>query len=151
MMIATQNIDGLHQRAGSRNVVEIHGSIWRTRCTRTGQEFEEGEVPVEGGPFPPRTPSGALLRPAVVWFGEMLPREPIERIETFLEEPPDLALVIGTSAAFGYIIQWALRAKSLGATLVEINLDPTDLSPAANFTLRAPAGQVLPDLVGGKG
>lgn len=147
MMIATQNIDGLHQRAGSRCVVEIHGSIWRARCLKTGREYAEGEVTIEGGPIPPMSPEGTMLRPSVVWFGEMLPVEPIERIEEFLREPADLALVIGTTAAFGYIVEWAIRAKRMGATLVEINPDETPLSPAADYALRGPAGEVLPRLV----
>jgi NAD-dependent deacetylase len=147
MLIATQNIDELHQRAGSRNVVEIHGSIWRTRCTRTGREYREGEVQIEGGPIPPLTPEGDLLRPAVVWFGEMLPLRPLEQIAEFLAVPPDLALVIGTSAAFGYIVEWALRAKRMGATLVEINPDSTELSALADFQLRQPAGQALPSMI----
>ncbi len=150
MLIATQNVDGLHQRAGSRRVVEVHGSIMRTRCTRTGREFEEGEVTVEGGSVPPISPAGALLRPAVVWFGENVPLEPIGRIQTFLEDPPDLALVIGTSALFGYIIAWALNAKSDGATLVEINPQRTDLGGQAHYALQAPAGQVLPELIPGE-
>lgn len=151
MLVATQNIDGLHRLAGSRNVAEIHGSIWRTRCLATGREYEEGEVQIEGGPVPPLTPEGNLLRPSVVWFGEMLPQGPLLQIEDFLAEPPDLALVIGTSAAFGYIIEWAVRAKRRGATLVEINLDPTDISPLADYVFREPSGQILPRLVGEEG
>lgn len=147
LLVVTQNVDGLHQRAGSQNVIEIHGSLWRTRCTLTGLEYEEGEVKVEGGPLPPLSPAGALLRPAVVWFGEMLDPRPIRRIEEFLRIPPDLALVVGTTAAFGYITDWALAVKRRGALLVEINPEPTGLTPLADYHLRGEAGDLLLHLV----
>ena len=147
LLVATQNVDGLHQRAGSRAVAEVHGSIWTVLCTATGRRYREGEVTVEGGPVPPVGPEGALLRPGVVWFGEALPEEPIERIETFLADPPDLALVIGTSALFGYIVGWALRARAAGATLIEINPERTELSFEADYFLQGKAGEILPSLI----
>lgn len=147
MMVVTQNIDGLHQRAGSRRVVEIHGSLWRHRCMVTGREYADGEVVIEGGPLPPVTPEGRLLRPSVVWFGELLPTAPLEEIWDYLQTPPDLALVIGTTAQFGYIVEWALTCRRAGAALVEINPDPSELATLATHVLPEPAGQALARLV----
>lgn len=150
MMVVTQNIDGLHQRAGSRHVVEVHGSLWRHRCLKTGREYCDAEVTIEGGPVPPLSPEGNLLRPSVVWFGEMLPVKPLEAIDDYLSmgPPPDLALVIGTTAQFGYIIQWALMSQRMGAKLVEINPDPSELANFADYVVAEPAGQALARLVG---
>lgn len=147
MMVVTQNIDGLHQRAGSQRVVEIHGSLWRHRCLVTGQEYSEGEVVIEGGPLPPLTPEGKLLRPSVVWFGEMLPTAPLEEIWDYLQTPPDLALVIGTTAQFGYIVEWVLTCRRGGAALIEINPDPSELATVSDHVLAEPAGQALARLV----
>lgn len=147
MMIATQNIDGLHQRAGSRRVVEVHGSLWRSRCMVTGREYPDAEVVIESGPLPPLTPEGHLLRPSVVWFGELLPAAPLEEIDDFLTTPPDLALVIGTTAQFGYIVEWALRSRRQGAALVEVNPSPTGLASVADHVIAEPAGRALARLV----
>jgi NAD-dependent deacetylase len=147
MLVATQNIDGLHQRAGSRRVIEIHGSLWRHRCLATGREYCDDEVTIEGGPLPPVTPEGKLLRPSVVWFGEMLPTPPLEEIEDFLATPPDLTLLIGTTAQFGYIIDWALRSQRMGAALVEINPTPSELAVMADHVVAEPAGVALARLV----
>jgi NAD-dependent deacetylase len=145
-LLATQNVDGLHQRAGSKQVVEIHGSIWETRCTREGTLFARDAIDTEAE-VPPRCACGALLRPNVVWFGEALPVEPISRITDFiLTGRIDLAFVIGTSALFAYISGWAWEAKEQGARVVEVNLDPSPISTFADFVFRDKAGVVLPQI-----
>jgi NAD-dependent deacetylase len=143
-LIATQNIDGMHQRAGSCRVVEIHGSIDRCRPIHSDHEFSLDGLDLADGKLPPCDASGCLLRPAVVWFGEMLPLGPIEEIEHFLSEPPDLVLLVGTMASFPYIQNWALRPQSQRALFFEVNLDPTPLTPLADAVWHAPAGRVLP-------
>jgi NAD-dependent deacetylase len=145
VLVATQNVDDLHERAGSRHIAHIHGSIWKVRCERclagrvdTTHPFAE---------LPPLCPCGGTLRPAVVWFGEMLPAEPLERIDRFVQQGVDVVLVIGTEASFGYIQGFALAAQRAGALLVEINPGLTVLSDAADVRIHGPAGQVLPRLV----
>jgi NAD-dependent deacetylase len=146
LMIATQNVDGLHQRAGSKNVVEIHGSIWQTKCTAEGKLFDEGDVDTEGDE-PPRCSCGALLRPNVVWFGEMLPQDALGEIYRFIKAGGiGVVFVVGTSALFPYINAWAFGAKNGGAKLVEINLDETPVSRLADFVFRQKSGAVLPEI-----
>lgn len=144
VLVATQNVDDLHERAGSGDVVHIHGSIWRVRCVGCGREAERREHPLPERP--PRCGCGELLRPAVVWFGEMLPAAPIRRIESFLAGGVDLAFVIGTEASFGYIQGFARAARETGL-LVEVNPSRTVLSDAVDVRLEGPAGEVLPGLV----
>jgi NAD-dependent deacetylase len=145
VLVATQNVDDLHERAGSRDVVHIHGSIWRVRCLGCDRESEH-----RAHPLPDRPPRcgdcGALLRPAVVWFGEMLPLEPIRRIETFLAGGVDLAFIIGTEASFPYVQGFARAARQAGGLLVEVNPSRTVLSDVVDVRLEGPAGEVLPGL-----
>lgn len=145
VLVATQNVDDLHERAGSGNVTHIHGSIWRVRCQGCGRERNEHRHPLPE--LPPRCEAcGKLERPAVVWFGEMLPSEPIHRVETFLRGGVDVALVIGTEASFGYIQGFARAARQAGALLVEVNPSETVLSGAVDVRLAGPAGEILPAL-----
>jgi NAD-dependent deacetylase len=148
VLVATQNVDDLHERAGSGAVTHIHGSIWRVRCEGCLAEHHDATHPFPT--LPPRCGDcGALLRPAVVWFGEILPASPVVRIEEFLDGGVDLALVIGTEATFGYIQGFALAARRAGALLVEVNPGETPLSDVADVRLRGPAGEVLPGLISG--
>jgi len=143
-LIATQNVDRLHQRAGNRHVEEIHGNIWETRCTRTGQVYSPEEKEVRGDHLPPESPAGGLLRPNVVWFGEILPTGPLERINSFLSSSnPNVCFVIGTSALFYYIQSWAVTVKMRGGLLVEVNPDTTPLSEISDFHLEKPAAPAL--------
>jgi len=143
-LIATQNVDRLHHRAGNEKVVEIHGNIWEVRCTKTGRVFSPEEVDITEENLPPKSPEGGLFRPNVVWFGEILPPEPLDEISAFLsQEPPDICFVIGTSALFYYIQSWAHVVKMHGGLLVEINPDETPLSARADICLRAPAATAL--------
>lgn len=141
--LVTQNIDGLHQRAGSRNVVALHGSIWRVRCTGCAYSGEDHRVPLPE--IPPRCAQCAsLLRPDVVWFGESLP-EDVLQAAWIASERAALMVVVGTSALVQPAASLPLLAKQNGAMLVEINPDDTPLSAYADATLRGPAGALVPD------
>jgi NAD-dependent deacetylase len=145
-LVATQNVDGLHRAAGSEKVVEIHGSIWQTSCTVEGTVYERGEVDTESE-VPPRCKCGALLRPNVVWFGEMLPQEALSRIYQYVKAGGiGVAFVVGTSALFPYINAWAFGAKTGGAKLIEINLDETPVTRLADYVFREKAGVALPEI-----
>jgi NAD-dependent deacetylase len=142
VFILTQNVDDLHERAGSHEVVHIHGSIWHVTCMEDGKTFEDRRVPLPQ--LPPICTCGGILRPAIVWFDEDLSPTDVDRVNTYLDGPKiDVVLVIGTYVTFEYIRDWALRAKQLGALLIEINPDETTLSPYADVSLRGKAGEVL--------
>lgn len=142
--LITQNIDRLHQRAGSRNVVEIHGNILTWRCTKTGREQDMREIPFDT--FPPRSAAGALLRPNVVWFGEMLPQAAVEASQAALSSC-DLFLSIGTSAVVWPAAGFIEVARSRGAATVEINRDPTPVSAGVDISIRGLSGEVLPGIL----
>jgi NAD-dependent protein deacetylase/lipoamidase len=141
--LITQNVDGLHQRAGSREVIELHGNILRTKCSvedMVVDEYEEGEIP-------PLCPScGAPLRPDVVWFGEMLPYEALD-VASEAARRSDVFLSVGTSSLVYPAAALPFDALESGATLLEINPGETPLTPHADYTFRGPAGEVLPRLV----
>lgn len=144
-LLATQNVDGLHARAGSRSLVELHGNIARVRCSRDGRIVDDWEEPADA--LPPRCPAcGAFLRPDVVWFEEMLPPEALERAES-AARTCDLMLVVGTSAEVYPAAALPQHAKQCGARIVEINPAPTPLSPIADDVLRGPSAVMLPALV----
>ena len=153
-LLLTQNVDDLHARAGlpREKMVQIHGDIFIMRCSRcdfsrTGHEHEhEHEYEREAVPQCPRC--DALMRPGVIWFGEQLDAEKIDIVEDYLNHGPcDLVLVIGTTALFGYIIDWAIRARGENGELIEINPDETPLSSFATKCIREPAAMALPQLV----
>ncbi len=146
LLIVTQNVDDLHERAGSVDVVHIHGSLWRMRCERDGSVFENRDVPL--AEIPPYCHCGNILRPDVVWFGENLPWAPVAWVRDFLlSSSTDVCLVIGTEASFGYIIEWVWAAHESGALVVEVNPRRTGVSSLADYHLAGPAGTVLPQLV----
>jgi NAD-dependent deacetylase len=145
VVIVTQNVDDLHERAGSRDVIHVHGSIWHQRCTMTGHVFEDRRHPLPV--IPPRSPAGHLARPHVVWFGEMLDPDIVSRVHALARQQWDAVIVIGTEATFGYIQDWALRAKAGGARLVELNPRATSLTPVADLHIAARAGEALPGLL----
>ena len=141
--LVTQNVDGLHQRAGSRGVIELHGNILRTRCAAEDIEVDEYE---ESG-SPPVCPScGAPLRPDVVWFGEMLPPGALDAASE-AARGADLFLSIGTSSLVYPAAALPYEALEGGATLVEVNPKQTPLTPHADFVLPGPAGDVLLRLI----
>ncbi len=141
----TQNVDGLHRTAGSRRIVELHGSLWRVRCVAEGLSAENLTVPLH--PLPPRCSCGALLRPDVVWFGEALPTEAIRRAYD-ATEACDVMLVVGTSALVQPAASLPTIAKAHGAYVVEVNVEPTPLTALADESHRGKAGEVLPGLLG---
>jgi NAD-dependent deacetylase len=152
-LLVTQNVDNLHaraeadaQRLSAQRIVQVHGDIFLTRCSRCEHAYRELDEDPPG--VPECTQCGAPMRPGVVWFGEMLNPTQISRVETFLDGGAcDAVLVIGTTATFGYIIDWALRAATDRAQLIEVNPDETVLSRHTTKSFRQPAGEVLPDLV----
>ncbi len=142
--LVTQNVDGLHQRAGSSRVFELHGNILRTKCFEENRVVEEW---LETGEVPPRCPRcGGHLRPDVVWFGELLPLTAFEEAERASREC-DVFFSIGTSALVYPAAALPYQALRGGAAVVEVNPDETPLSGEANFSLRGRAGEVLPELV----
>jgi NAD-dependent deacetylase len=140
--LITQNVDGLHQAAGSERVLELHGNIWRMRCTDCGGRMEDHRVPLPE--LPPRCSTcGGLLRPDVVWFGESLPREVLGEAWRAAGHCRTI-LVVGTSAVVEPAASLPLVARRHGAHLVEINPEVTRLSQHAHRVLREPAGEALP-------
>ena len=142
--LITQNVDGLHELAGSRNVLRLHGSIWMLRCLECGREREDRRTPLPE--IPPRCECGGMLRPGVVWFGEALPSKIWQEAEKAAREA-ELFLLIGTSAVVYPAAGLALIAKSLGARVVEINIAETGLSGSSDEFLRGPSGELLPQLI----
>ena len=142
--LITQNVDGLHQRAGSPQVIELHGNILRTKCSEQGEVIETW---ADDGEIPPRCPNcGGLLRPDVVWFGENLPAEAIEQaIEA--AQNAEVFFSIGTSAVVEPAASLPHFAHQAGAVVVEINPDTTPLTPYADYVLQGASGAVLPALM----
>ncbi len=142
--LVTQNVDGLHQSAGSRGVIEFHGNIMRNRCSA---EHSLVAVDVTGTTKPPRCPScGARLRPDVVWFGEPIPGGALTTASIAAADC-DLFLAAGTSAMVQPAAGLAELARANGAIVVEVNPEDTALSDRADFHIRQPAGIALPALV----
>jgi NAD-dependent deacetylase len=144
MPILTQNVDGLHRRAGSTQVIEIHGSLWTLRCLHCGREERNETTPLPE--LPPRCTCGGLLRPAVVWFGEGLDGS-VWRAAEDTVRGCDLLFVIGTSAVVYPAASLAPLARESGARIVEINPDETPLSGMADAQFRAASGEILPLLI----
>ena len=170
-LLITQNVDDLHVRAGlpKEKMVEIHGDIFVTRCSRCDFSYLAG-----GGSLEPpgnraaqngrlrsiaptlendvdlsRCPEcAALMRPGVVWFGERLPWNEVQRVEEYLDRVAcDLVIVAGTTATFGYIIDWAVRARAPDGELIEVNPEETPLSSFATQLVREAAAIALPRIV----
>ena len=142
--LITQNVDGLHRRAGSHQVLELHGNLFRSKCFDEDRPVEDDS---EGDEVPPRcSRCGGLLRPDVVWFGEMLPAAMLHAA-TQAATHAEVFFSIGTSALVYPAADLPLQALAAGATVVEINPQPTPLSAQASFALHGAAGVVLPALV----
>ena len=145
--VVTQNIDGLHQRAGSGDVVELHGSMFRFKCLHgehTGFVLDDFAGHNEK---PPRCPQcGELLRPDVVWFGEALPGDAIDRAQA-LSAACDVMLVVGTSGVVYPAAALPLLAVEAGATVIDVNPERDAVAAAADIFLQGPGGEVLPQLV----
>lgn len=144
--LVTQNVDGLHQRAGSRRVIELHGNIMRTKC------FDEG-TPVsswkDAGDVPPKCPAcGGWLRPDVVWFEEAMPEAEMAQAAT-ASTHCDVFFSIGTSTVVYPAAALPAEALRSGATVAEINPQSTPFTAQAHFALAGAAGVVLPELMEG--
>jgi NAD-dependent deacetylase len=142
--LVTQNVDGLHQRAGSRAVIELHGNIGRNKCFAKDVRIEQG--PERGGKLPRCPRCGAPLRPDVVWFGEALPPQALAEAERAAREC-DVFFSVGTSAVVFPAAQLPVSALESGAMVIEINKDRTPISSIATFSLCGAAGAILPALV----
>jgi NAD-dependent protein deacetylase/lipoamidase len=142
--VFTQNVDGLHHKAGSKNVYELHGSIWRVKCVREEKVFPFLETPLTE--LPPRCQCGALLRPDVVWFGEALPSEMID-LAMQKASLCEVFFLIGTSATVQPAASLAWIAYENGAIVVEINPEETQATDIANESFRGAAGIILPLMV----
>jgi NAD-dependent deacetylase len=144
--LVTQNVDGLHTRAGSADVVELHGSIALTLCFDERTPVSENDY-TDDGKTPPRCPRcGGLLRPGVVWFNESLPPAALARAERAAQSC-DVLLSIGTSSLVHPAAGLPLLAQRSGALLVEVNPSSTPLTRHADAVLAGPAGQILPQLL----
>jgi len=141
--LITQNVDGLHQASGSGSVLEVHGSIWKLRCTQCFRSWSDRTVPAQGIP---RCLCGGLARPGVVWFGESLPPAVWRDAENAAADC-DVLLVVGTSGSVHPAAGLVAMAKSAGARTIEVNTDGTVLSPLMDCSLQGSSGEILPLLL----
>jgi NAD-dependent deacetylase len=142
--LITQNVDNLHRMAGSQNVLELHGNIQRVRCAECYSFTEVWDDDTEE--VPRCKVCGGLLRPDVVWFGESLPRDQLEAaVEA--ARASDVFFSIGTSGVVQPAASLAFAAHNRGAVVVEINAEPTPLTPKTNYFLQGKSGEILPALV----
>lgn len=142
--IVTQNVDNLHKRAGSSNILELHGNIERNFCMDC-KTFYGVEKFIEAENVPICEKCDGLIRPDVVWFGEMLPQEIFAEAERKAAES-HICFIVGTSAVVYPAAYIPISAKKAGATLVEINIEPTDISDQVNYSIMGKAGEVLPKI-----
>jgi NAD-dependent deacetylase len=142
--LITQNVDGLHDCAGSRRILKLHGDIWRHRCTKCGANWPDRRAPLPK--IPPHCACGGLARPGVVWFGEPLPEGIMQEAE-HAAASAEVFLVIGTSAVVYPAAGLIPFAKGAGARVIEINTEPTGFSKMVDCALQGPAGELLPQLL----
>lgn len=142
--LITQNVDGLHRMAGSLNILELHGNIQRVRCSECGRFTETWGDDAESVPQC-ETCSG-LLRPDVVWFGENLPRAELENAVQAARSC-DVFFSIGTSGIVQPAASLGFAARNNGSVVVEINAEPTPLTPKTDFAFHGKSGEILPELV----
>jgi NAD-dependent deacetylase len=143
--LITQNVDRLHQRAGSRAVLELHGNLGDVRCTGCGRTFDRWGETLP--PLPLCAACGESLRPAVVWFGEPLPPVVWESAASAVRAA-DLLLVVGTSAVVYPAAGLIGESRRFGHSVIEINVEPTPASDLVDLSLFGKAGEILPRLVG---
>lgn len=142
--VVTQNVDGLHQRAGSSDVIELHGSITRFHCF--DNQHEAKNVPFDLEEPPSCAVCGSMLRPAVVWFGEALPQKELLRGISECEQS-ELIFVVGTSSLVQPAASLPVSGYQRGAKIIEVNPDSTPISQMAEVVLQGPSGEVLPKVV----
>jgi len=149
VIVVTQNIDGFHRDAGSSTVLEVHGNIHRFKCFDRDHpvELDEPVSDADGDLEPPNCPQcGSPIRPDVVWFGEMLPAGVFQEAEA-ASSACDVMLVVGTSGMVQPAANLPLVASASGATVVEVNVEPSQLTHYVDVFLQGPAGEILPQLV----
>jgi len=139
LTLITQNVYGLHDLAGSKNVIKLHGDIWTVRCLKCGEERVDR---TELNDLPPHCRCGGMLRPGVVWFGEALPEGAIQRA-TAAVRAADVLIVAGTSAQ----VYPAAGLIPLASAVIEINPEETPFSDEATFSLRGTSAALLPQLL----
>ena len=139
--VITQNVDGLHFKAGSKNVIELHGNIWRIRCVNCNWKTVLSSPPTQIPPICEKC--GGLMRPDVVWFYESLPQEALNKAFK-LAAQSDIMLIIGTSGVVQPAASLPLITKDHGGILVEINVADTPLTPVCHYSLKGKAGEILP-------
>lgn len=142
--LITQNVDGLHRLAGSQNLLELHGNIQRVRCADCYRFPEAWEDDTEA--VPRCRECGGLLRPDVVWFGEALPRDQLEAAVQ-AARTCDVFFSIGTSGVVQPAASLAFAAHNRGAAVVEVNAEPTPLTPKADYVFHGRSGEILPQFV----
>jgi NAD-dependent deacetylase len=140
-LLITQNVDGLHQLAGSKRMVTIHGNIFTVRCTKCGKEREDRTHPLPE--LPPKCECGGLLRPAVVWFHESLQPDDLIRAQD-ASSRCDIMFVVGTSGIVYPAAGLPQQAKMNGAFVFEFNLEPSNISGIADISFFGKAGEELP-------
>ncbi|MBV6392948.1 MAG: NAD-dependent protein deacylase [Anaerolineales bacterium] len=142
--LITQNVDGLHRFAGSQNVLELHGNIQKVRCSQCGTFTETWDDDSESAPA--CEICGGALRPDVVWFGESLPRDGLESAVN-ASRSCQVFFSIGTSGVVQPAAALAHAARNNGSVVVEINAEPTPLTPTVDFAFHGKSGVILPELV----
>jgi len=139
--LITQNVDGLHARAGNQQIFKLHGDLWEVRCVGCGKTAKLANMPSH--PLPPACECGGILRPGVVWFGELLPEQEFSR-SVAATEHCQLFFSVGTSAEVYPAALLPMIARENGAYVVEINIEPSALASKADEVLIGKAGEVLP-------
>ncbi len=142
--VVTQNVDGLHGEAGSSEVIELHGNIRKNFCQSCHKRYDDEAL--MAAPSVPRCDCGGLVRPDVVWFGEMLPEEAFALAEKRCHAA-NVLFSIGTSSLVYPAAALPMLAREWGAYIVEINPEQTPLTPYAHESIRAASGSVMPDIV----
>jgi NAD-dependent deacetylase len=137
--LITQNVDGLHDLAGSKNVIKLHGDIWTLRCLQCGHEKVDRS---ELNSLPPHCHCGGMLRPGVVWFGEMLPEGAMDRAIAAIRAA-DVLIIVGTSAQ----VYPAAGLIPLAKAAIEINPEATDVSHDVTLSIRGTSAAILPKLL----
>ncbi|MBF8301923.1 MAG: NAD-dependent protein deacylase [Candidatus Dadabacteria bacterium] len=145
--LVTQNIDGLHQLTGNRNIIEMHGNLWQIRCTSCGVVEENHDVPLKEI-HPKCKNCDALGRPNVVWFGEMIPMPIIDNILIAIDKC-QVMLIVGTSGIVEPAASMGLVAKHTGKTVIEVNLETTPNSSHYDISILGKSGEILPMLCSG--
>lgn len=142
--VITQNVDNLHKRAGSTTIYELHGNIERNYCIRCNTYYNIPDLPFENKA--PKCECGGLIRPDVVWFGEYLPQDVFAASEEAAKNC-DVMFIVGTSAVVYPAAQIPILARKHGAYLIEINLEPTEITYSVDSSLMGKAGVILPGVL----